>query len=158
MYVSKTSFWNFLDTFLGCFHTSFELLKFHCVCVSLCLALCPHWNLLITSYLQFWTRWLSEMFRRHAEMFAQFFQQLQIHSMSTSLFVSLLTYPSVNEAKTIRSYYYMSLFPDFLETFLGCLYVITDFLYVPQSVCCLNFLLKIGWNSVKSPFLFEVSF
>ena len=64
--LDDTSFWNFLETFLRCLYTSSKWLKISCMSLSLFIASLPYWIWVIFGYIQFWMRYLFQIFWKHS--------------------------------------------------------------------------------------------
>ena len=64
--LDEISFWNFLETFPGCFWTFSKLFWIFCMSVSLVVGILPYWYPTMLRYLQFWMRCLSEFSWTHS--------------------------------------------------------------------------------------------
>ena len=64
--LDEISFWNFLETFLGCWYTISKLFQISCMSVSLLVCYFLTEIRQIWGYLHFWMIYLSEIFLRHS--------------------------------------------------------------------------------------------
>ena len=113
--------------------------------LSLLVGLLPYWIRLIKIYLQFWMRYLSQIFGDILEMFVHYFKIIT-YFLYVCQSISWLTFLQILGKYRDISCSWWDIFLKFLGDILGLFVhffqIITDFLYVCQSI---GWLTSIFW-------------
>ena len=140
--LEETFFWNFLETFPGCWHTNSKWIWILCLSVSLLFGLLLYWN--HTNIDNSSSGWyiLLIFLGDTLGTLIHYFQIILIFCMSVSLLFGSLSYWNHINIE-ISPVLDKIVFWNFLETFQGCWYTISKYFWIS----CMSVSLLVGWLS-----------